>query len=436
LDRNAHELARPLVTSSGLRVAVIGGGWAGIAAAVQAVQRGHLVTLLEMSSQLGGRARGLEVAGLTLDNGQHILIGAYLETLGLMRQLGVDLEAVFLRKSLRVIDAQGNGLRLHSGSPVLAFSAAVLRRSDWRLSERVALLATAARWGVCGFRCDPALTVAALTAQMPSSVREQFIDPLCIAALNTPSAEASANVFLRVLKDALFSGEGSSDLLLPRASLNALLPGPALAWLRNHGVDVRLRQRIESLGVAPPWVLDGEPFDRVVIATTPTEASRLVQPVKPLWSQSAARLRYEPIITVYMHSPATRLPEAMLVLRSDEICPAQFVFDRGQLGGPAGLLAFVISGAQLWVDKGMDVTCQAVLDQACQALQAYLGGPLSIVQSFTEKRATFRCTPGLQRPAMRITEGLHAAGDYVEGPYPATLEGAVRSGMQAVKELN
>jgi hypothetical protein len=116
--------------------------------------------------------------------------------------------------------------------------------------------------------------------------------------------------------------------------------------------------------------------------------------------------------------------------------PAQFVFDRGQLGGPQGLLAFVISGAQPWVDRGVDATCKAVMDQATEALGANLRGPLSLVQNMTEKRATFRCTPGLVRPPMRIADGLHAAGDYVAGPYPATLEGAVRSGMQAVQALS
>ncbi|MES3015454.1 MAG: FAD-dependent oxidoreductase, partial [Pseudomonadota bacterium] len=120
--------------------------------------------------------------------------------------------------------------------------------------------------------------------------------------------------------------------------------------------------------------------------------------------------------------------EPMLALRSDDGAPAQFVFDRGHLGGPAGLLAFVISGAQPWVDRGMAATSSATIAQA----ESALGLPLTLVQTLTEKRATFRCTPGLQRPPMRIAANLHAAGDHVAGPYPATLEGAVRSGLAAV----
>jgi hypothetical protein len=125
----------------------------------------------------------------------------------------------------------------------------------------------------------------------------------------------------------------------------------------------------------------------------------------------------------------------MLALHCDARAPAQFVFDRGQLGGPRGLLAFVISGAQAWVDRGLDETTQATLTQARAALGAHLREPLRVVHTIAEKRATFRCTPGLRRPPTRVAPGLLAAGDHIDGPYPATLEGAVRSGMQAAALL-
>ena len=117
----------------------------------------------------------------------------------------------------------------------------------------------------------------------------------------------------------------------------------------------------------------------------------------------------------------------MLTLRPDARQPAQFVFDRGQLGGPAGLLAFVLSAS-----RGEREALQAqVLTQA----QAQLGLQLQAVQTVVEKRATFACTPGLQRPPRQIAPGLQACGDYIEGPYPATLEGAVRSGLAAAQAL-
>jgi predicted NAD/FAD-binding protein len=351
-----------------------------------------------------------------------------------MRRVGVDVETALLRSPLRLVDAQGVGLRLDAGAPSHAFVRAVLRRRGWRVRERLALLAAATRWRLGGFRCRPSLTVAALTRSLPSAVRGELIDPLCVAALNTPSSEASAQVFLRVLKDALLSGPGSADLLLPRTDLGRLLPTPAGNWLQQAGTTLKLVQRVGSLtSDGAGWQLDGASFDRVVLATPPREAARLARDIAPDWARQAEALRYEPIVTVYLSADGTRLPEPMLALHPDAALPAQFVFDRGQLGGPAGLLAFVISGAQPWVDRGSEAIVDAVQRQAHEALGAALRGPLRLVQTVTEKRATFRCTPALQRPAMRLARGLHAAGDYVEGPYPATLEGAVRSGLAAVR---
>ena len=415
--------------ASGKRLAVVGGGWAGLAAAIEATQRGHQVTLFEMAPQLGGRSRGVDVAGLALDNGQHILIAAYVETLALMRTVGVEPGEGFMRTPLRVTYPDGIGLQLNPGAPLLAFGGAVLRQRGWRLTERLALLRAATGWMLSGFRCDASLTVAELTHSLPRAIRDDLIDPLCVAALNTPATDASASVFLRVLKDALFSGPGSADMLLPRVSLSALLPAPAQRWLIEAGATLRLQRRVESLIADDAgWSLDGERFDHVVLATTPIEAARLTRAIAPEWSHTAAALRYEPIVTVYLQGDGVRLAEPMLALRSDERSPAQFVFDRGQLGGPTGLLAFVISGAQPWVDRGMAATSEAAIEQARSAL----GLALTLAQTLTEKRATFRCTPKLQRPALRIAPNLHAAGDHVAGPYPATLEGAVRSGRNAV----
>ena len=424
------------------KVAVVGGGWAGIAAAVEATQLGHQVTLFEMAGQLGGRARRVDVqtdgAAWELDNGQHILIGAYRETLRLMRLVGADTERAFLRTPLRLVGPEGMGLCLPSGTPALAFARGVLAQSGWRISERLRLLAHASGWVLRGFRCEASMTVAQLTASLPAAVRADLIDPLCVAALNTPSSDASATVFLRVLKDALFSGRGSADLLLPKWRLSALLPEPAALWLAAAGghieQSVRVTQ-IEKRGDA--WAVNGQLFDAVMLATPPAEAARLTASLQPAWAQAAAALRYEPIVTVYAQSQGTRLSEPMLLLASDDHHrPAQFVFDLGQLGGPDGLLAFVVSGAQAWVTQGAEATTVATLAQAKAALRASLKSPLQVVKHLTEKRATFRCTPALARPASLIAPGLFAAGDYVDGPYPASLEGAVRSGLQAARLIS
>ena len=414
------------------RIAVVGAGWAGLAAAVHATTLGHAVTLFEMAPQCGGRARGVDVDGLRLDNGQHIMIGAYTELLRLMKVVGADPQRLLLRTPLTLVDAAGTGLKLGSGNPAMAFFGAVATHSRWSWPTKLALIVTAVRWRLRGFHCDPSWSVATLTKGLSSTLVEDLIDPLCIAALNTPSGDAGGSVFLRVMKDALFSGPGSCDLLMPRVQLGNVFPKPASLWLANNGVTIRASTRVREIeSSGDMWAVDGTCFDRVVIATPPGEAARLAFPFAPQWAEVALGLRFEPIVTVYLNSPGTRLPAPMLALRSNSTRPAQFVFDRGQLGGPSGLLAFVISGARRWVDVGAQATLDATVAQARWALAQVLRGPLLPVRVLAEQRATFRCTPQLQRPGSRLAAGVWAAGDYIEGPYPATLEGAVRSGVQA-----
>jgi len=416
-----------------MRLAVVGGGWAGLAAAVEATTRGHGVTLYEMAPQLGGRARRVESGGMALDNGQHILIGAYTMTLRLMARVGADPHRLLWRTPLRLAFADGGAIALPPGAPWLAFARAVLARAGWHWTDRFTLLRVTAGWALRGFRCAEELTVAQLTAELPASVRADLIDPLCIAALNTPASLASASVFLRVLRDALFTGQGSADLMLPRVDLGALWPDPAADWLAR--ADAELRRGCRVAQVQPDeraWRVDGESFDAVVLATSAVEAARLALPIAPAWAARAKALLHEPIMTVILHSDGSRLPWPMLALHPGSAAPAQFVFDLGQLRGFDGALAFVISGASAWIERGLEETVQTTMAQARAALGAHLRGPLTALRALTEKRATFLCTPALARPSARIADGLFAAGDHVAGPYPATIEGAVRSGVGAV----
>jgi squalene-associated FAD-dependent desaturase len=433
VDRDAHQLARAVK-----RTAVVGGGWAGIAAAVEAVQRGHAVTLFETARELGGRARTTEARGHLLDNGQHILIGAYRDTLALMRRVGVDPEEALLRRPLACVQPDGRGLRLPPGPALGAFARGVLAHDGWTLPQRLALLRAATGWLLRGFDCPEELTVADLAAPLPPRVRDELIEPLCVAALNTPAHQASARVFLRVLKDALFSGRGASDLLLPRQPLGALLPEPAQRWLYRRSTRLRLGERVETLAPAPGggWQANGEAFDGVVLACSAREAARLSAAFAPAWSASAAAFEYEPIVTVTLRCAGARWPLPMLALRAGADAPAQFAFDHGWLGGRAGFFSFVVSGAREWVERGLDACAGATLRQARQAFPpGTWPSPPGLIAVLAEKRATFACRPGLQRPPMTVAAGCFAAGDYVDGPYPATLEGAVRAGLAAARAL-
>jgi predicted NAD/FAD-binding protein len=239
-----------------MRVAIIGAGWAGMAAGVEAVAAGHAVSIFEAARTLGGRARALPVRlpdgrSAVLDNGQHILIGAYSETLRLMRRVGVDPATALLRLPLRMQFPDGGGLRLPDWPAPLDALAGMATARGWTLADKWSLLRTAHAWQRSGFACEAQDTVADLCHALPQGLKDSFIDPLCVAALNTPADQASGQVFLRVLQDSLFGGRGSSDLLLPRQDLGQVFPQAALEWLQAHGALVRLGQRVQSLGAAP-----------------------------------------------------------------------------------------------------------------------------------------------------------------------------------------
>jgi len=146
----------------------------------------------------------------------------------------------------------------------------------------------------------------------------------------------------------------------------------------------------------------------------------------PAWLVHARDLQHEAIATVYALSNQS-LPSPVLALPSGPDAPAQFVFDRGQLGGPRGLLAFVASACQ-----GERETLERQVIAQAHALGWHDVVPLRTV---VEKRATFACTPGLVRPGIAINDGLWACGDWVEGPYPATLEGAVMAGQRVAAAI-
>ena len=432
-----------------MKIAIIGAGWAGMAAAVAATQAGHHATVFEASRAVGGRARALNGTlpngtPVVLDNGQHILIGAYTETLRLMQQVGVDPATALLSQPMALVFPDGLGLRFPAWPTPLDALVGIVTARGWSVADKWSLLRTATGWQRRGFKCPTHWSVHDLCHGLRPKVVAELMEPLCVSALNTPAERASAQVFLRVMQDALFGVQGGSRLLLPRVDLGTLFPTAAADWVTQRGAQMRLGQRVTH--IAPQgdgWQLQGEPFDAVVLATSASNAALALDGIAEVasenianklhhWSQTTRALQFEAIATVYAWAPGAALPRPMLALCSDaggadHAAPAQFVFDRGQLGGPPGLLAFVVSASS----TNQQILQTQVLGQARQQL----GLTLEPVQTVIEKRATFACTPGLVRPPQAIAPGLVACGDYIDGPYPATLEGAIRSGLSAVKAL-
>ncbi len=431
-----------------MKLAIIGAGWSGLSAAVAATKTGHEVTVFETSRTLGGRARAVACqlpngTSVRLDNGQHILIGAYGDTLAVMVAVGVDPLAALHRLPLSLKFPDGTGVEFPNWPSPLDALGGILGADGWRLADKASLLMAALRWQWHRFTCPGSITVAQLCQSVSPKIMAELIEPLCVSALNTPANRASGQVFLRVMRDSLFGVAGSSNLLLPKTDLSALFPDAAAAWLGSNGAKVRLGANVETLqpnSQASGWLVGNESFDTVILAVSASSAKSLLtgavdKGAEPFsqqileWVRVAEALRFESITTVYAFAQGAALPHPMLALRSKlgGSNPAQFVFDRGQLGGLAGLLAFVVSAS----DGDRQQLEAQVLNQA----KLQLGLQLVAVQTIVEKRATFTCAPGLTRPPMHIAPGLFACGDYCEGPYPATLEGAVRSGLAAAAEI-
>ena len=429
-----------------LKAAVIGGGWAGCAAAVELASRGAAVTLFEAARTLGGRARRIEAGGKTLDNGQHILLGAYSASLKLMRTVGVDFRRAVLPLPLQMCYPPG-GMRFVAPrlpAPLhLAF--ALLRATGLERADKLAMarFSTTARW--MDWRLDNDCSVAELLVRFDQTPRlvNLMWRPLCLAALNTPLETASAQVFLAVLRDSLGARRKASDMLLPRHDLSALFPDAAAQWLQQHGGTIRLGAKISRLEPCDgAWLLDGEGFDKVVLAASPVASAALLAPLPeaaPVVSQLSA-FTYEPITTCYLqYQPGVALTQPFFALEDAPVAGlwGQFVFDRGQLdAAQAGLLAVVVSASGDAAALPQPELAQAVAAQLAQAFgRPELANP-GWTRVVTEKRATYACTAGLSRPANATPlAGLVLAGDYTAGAYPATLEMAVRSGLTAARLL-
>jgi squalene-associated FAD-dependent desaturase len=409
---------------------------------------GSKVTLFEAARTLGGRARAIATDGRMLDNGQHIMLGAYADTLRLMRRVGVDPKQALLRLPLQMrypaLDAGMDFVAPRLPAP-LHMLVALLRARGLARADKLALarFTTTARW--MGWQLHHDCTVAELLVRFDQTERliRLMWRPLCLAALNTPPERASARVFLAVLRDSLGAQRAASDMLIPRVLLDALFPQAARRYLESRGAAVHTGRRIDALDPdGGGWRLragaDALAFDAVVLAAPPWQAAALLRPVDGA-ADAVARLdalAYEPIATVYLqYAPGVRLPLPFCALA--DAPPAerwgQFVFDRGQLDpGQDGLLAVVISGADPAGDVGQDALAASIAAQLAAAFgQPALAAP-RWTRVITEKRATFACTPALDRPANATgLPGLALAGDYTACDYPATLETAVRSGVAA-----
>jgi squalene-associated FAD-dependent desaturase len=433
-------LGQQLISARNTSVAIIGGGYAGLAAAVELAAAGMPVTVFETSRVLGGRARRVELNGLALDNGQHLLVGAYVETQRLLKLIGADVDRLLARQCLELAFADGFRLRAPN-LPAPLHMAVALLGATLSLADRMAAIRFMKALKRTSFRLEADTTVAELLGRhrQPAAVRSYLWEPLCIAALNTPPATASAQVFASVLQDSLAGTRDASDMLYPAADLSAVFPEPAAAYVTAQGGCIRLECGVKSIvpTLAGFDIVHDQGIDRfshIIVAVAPYHLAPLLADLPGMEApmQLTNALRYEPIATAYLAYPDhIRLAKPMLGLSRGH---AQWLFDRGRLTGQRGLIAAVISASGAWQDLPSEQLLVDIHGEIGKVI-ANLPPP-QWSRLIVEKRATFACLPNLQRPAMVTPlRNFLLAGDYVASNYPATLETAVRSGVAAARSI-
>lgn len=415
------------------RIAIIGGGWAGCAAGLCLAEAGVAATLFEASPTLGGRARIVQAHDLSLDNGQHLLLGAYQHTLELIAKVWPDKHQALLRQPLALEQPPEFLLSCPTLPAPFHLLVGLLTAKGLTVDDKLA----AARWMRTALRKPLAedISVATLIATQPPSVRAALWEPLCVAALNTSIADASAKTFITILDKVFAHARADSDLLFPRCDLTQLFPQPAVDRILARGGRVHTHTRISHLsstttGFALSYLSGTEEFDRVIVAVAPQHVAKLIQTLPEMHDvvMGLSTYHYEAIATLYLQYPVTvKLARPMLGLANG---PAQFVFDRGWTHGQSGLLALVASAA-----RRPQHHAESWVQQACEQLANIATLPRPLWQKLIiEKQATYSCQPLLYKPEnCTPLPGIFLAGDYTAGPYPATLESATLSGVKSAQ---
>jgi squalene-associated FAD-dependent desaturase len=441
VDRLAH-LARSVKphVNNQKNVAIIGGGWAGMSAALELATRGVPVTVFEAAKTLGGRARRVETHGVAIDNGLHILIGAYCETLRVIEKVSPPGQtSKLLRLPLQLRLEPGFQMRAARLPAPLHVATALAFARGLPLTEKLAAARFMRAQKSTGFQCEPGLTVNALlkTFRQPVNLVSCLWAPLCVSALNTRPEQADAQVFLNVLHDSLAGPRSASDLLLPKTDFSTLFPDPAADHVERNGGQVRRGAAVSSLRVLDAGfevtAASSTRHTQVILAVGPHRLEQVAGEIAQLAPQVAMvrRFAYQPIFSVFLQYPENvGLPVPMVGMKHGL---TQWIFDRGQLCGQPGMLGVVISASGVHQDLPQNELAKRVH----QELEHRFGLPEPRwSQVIAEKRATFACTPNLQRPENRTSiPGLYIAGDYTQSRYPATLETAVRSGLACAREI-
>jgi len=440
-------------TYSPNRVIVVGGGWAGLSCAYALTRWGYPVTLLEAAPQWGGRARTIQWAslGLALDNGQHILLGAYEQFLHILRELGQDTKPLFQRVPL--------GFRIETANRVCEFQSQAkwpapwnlvmgfMKAKGWTLGEKWRLLKILRR--IRGLNAsdyvDQTVLTFLQTQGQTETLIETFWSPLLLAALSTPLKEASAFYAIRVLQDSFSGKKGHSDLLIPLKPLGELLPEPMVAFLEEQGQVLGCHQRVQSLlfdetGSTCLGVKTKEAtFRGRVVLALPHRSMNFAHGTQTLQETLVKQpqdIAYQPILTIYyaFEFPPV-LPSPLLAIIKQY---HYWVFQK-HYDAHVNVLAVVLSGEGAHTTETKD----EVMDHIQHELQDRFPGMGKLIDRkyIQEKYAAFSCHS--DHASARITQDqyvtpisqLWQCGDETHHDYPSTLEGAIQSGLGCAQAI-
>jgi squalene-associated FAD-dependent desaturase len=380
-----------------------------------------------------------------IDNGQHLMLGAYTESLKLIERLqpSPSLEQVLFRSPLHLESADGSFKLQASTLPApLNTLWALLSAKGLGLSERLRALRMMLQCRMTGWRAQPNETVQSLLRRHRQSaiLSQRLWSPLCLAALNTPVAQSCAQLFLNVLRDSLDGRQDASNLVIPSVDLSQLWPNAAA-----QTVTMRYRHLVRKIRATPTQVqIDQEQFDACVVAVPPYAAARILFDPSDdgdALNRILQAFEYRAIATLTLELESDwQLPQPMLMLDEDlsRGHVGQWVFKRA---AQPRQLSVVVSDATDFLKQDRAPFVQAIASQIREqcAMHPHSNNEMPAVKHqrlIVEKRATFDAVPGLVRPSNRSPwPRIVLAGDWTDTGYPAVLEGAVRSGLDAAAIL-
>lgn len=420
------------------KIAVIGAGWAGLAAAAELSEYADVV-LFEAGRSAGGRARSLNKSehGFSfLDNGQHLLMAAYHSIFALLRKAGVDTNTSGIRMPLSWY--MHDGMRFEAKRLIkplhMIWGMVCAENLDWK--HKMALLRqmhALQTWHANGLLTK---TVADWISEqkIDSVLVRQFWQPLVWAVMNTPLEHADLRVLGNVLADGIWKRRKDSDFYVPNTDLNTWFVEPILNYIQNHGGLFVSGCRVATIDIGRTSTVEvaGQYFDAAVLSVAPYHLAELLpESLRVSVDEMLQTIHYHAITTVYLrYAELVKMPSLITGLVDGY---AHWLIDRSRLNGANEIVAVISLSEQYGI---------AAADQWIQYIQSDVrricpNAPEPVeVRVITEKRATVATKTGAIMPDLSLlrTQRLYVAGDYLHPHYPATLEAAVQSGIMAAKQ--